>query len=95
MSAYLVAQIEITDPDLFKKYSAQVTDVVARHGGRYLVRGGARETLEGSPPERRTVIIAFDDREAALRWYNSEDYAPLLALRQKASRGDLILVDGV
>lgn len=95
MSAYIIGRIEITDPDLYKTYAAQVPDVVRRHGGRYLVRGGASEMLEGSLPDRRTVVLEFASREAALGWYNSEEYAPLREIRRKASHGDLLIVDGV
>lgn len=95
MAAYIIGRIEVTDPEAYKEYIAKVPDTVQRHGGRYLVRGGASEVLEGSMPDRRTVCLEFTDREAALGWYNSPEYLPLRELRHAASIGDLFVVDGV
>ncbi len=95
MAAYIIGRIEITNPEAYKEYVAKVPATVQRHGGRYLVRGGASEVLEGSMPDRRTVCLEFADREAALGWYNSPEYAPLRQLRTSASVGDLFVVDGV
>ncbi len=95
MPAYIIGRIEITDPETYRKYVEAVSDVVARHGGRYLVRGGWSQVLEGSMPDRRTVCIEFPDREAALGWYEAPEYAPLRELRQSASIGDLLIVDGI
>ena len=57
MAAYIIGRIEVTDPEAYKEYIAKVPDTVQRHGGRYLVRGGASEVLEGSMPDRRTVCL--------------------------------------
>jgi uncharacterized protein (DUF1330 family) len=95
MAAYIIGRIEITNPEAYKEYAAKVPGTVQRHGGRYLVRGGASEVLEGSIPDRRTVCLEFVDREAALGWYNSPEYRPLRELRMSVSIGDLFVVDGV
>lgn len=95
MAAYIIGRIEITDQETFQRYAAQVPETIRNHGGRYLVRGGASEVLEGSMPDRRTVCIEFTDREAALGWYNSPEYVPLREMRMAASVGDLFVVDGV
>ena len=95
MAAYIIGRIEITNPEAYKEYVAKVPATVERHGGRYLVRGGASEVLEGSMPDRRTVCLEFADRAAALGWYNSPEYRPLRELRISASVGDLFVVDGV
>ena len=95
MAAYVVAQIEVTDADAFAKYGAKVPETIARYGGRYKVRGGASTAMEGEQPYPRVVVIEFDDVEAAKRWYNSPEYAPLIAMRQAASRGSLQIVEGV
>ncbi len=95
MAAYIIGRIEITNPEAYKEYVAKVPATVQRHGGRYLVRGGASDVLEGSMPDRRTVCLEFADRAAALGWYNSPEYAPLRELRTSASVGDLFVVDGV
>ena len=95
MAAYILGQINITDVDTFKRYSEKVALTVQQYGGRYLVRGGAVEKLEGSFSGRRMVVIEFRSVEAAKKWYTSEEYALLIELRRSASDGDLLLVDGV
>lgn len=95
MSVYLVAQIDITDPDTFKKYGERVAPTVEQYGGRYLVRGGSMENLEGKVTRSRLVVIEFDSKESAKRWYTSPEYGPLIKLRQQASEGEVLIVDGV
>ena len=94
MAAYVIATIEVTDPDLYAEYRAQVLPTIERHGGRFLVRGGASEILEGSWRPSRVVVLEFPDSATARRWYRSEEYAPLAELRQRASVGHLLLVEG-
>ena len=94
MAAYLIGEIEVTDPALYEEYRKQVAAVVAKYGGRFLVRGGKLETLEGKWSPRRLVVLEFASMEQAQKWYRSPEYAPLIALRQRASRGKLILVEG-
>ncbi len=95
MSAYILGQIDVTDVEVFKRYSEQVPATIQQYGGRYLVRGGEVEKLEGEFLGRRLVVIEFESSEAARRWYSSVEYVPLIKLRQSASVGDLLLVDGV
>lgn len=94
MPGYVVAQFRVTDPERFAEYGAKVSATIAKHGGRYLVRGGELMAMEGEPLMPRFVVIEFDSVAAARRWYDSEDYAPLIALRQSASDGRLFIVDG-
>lgn len=95
MSAYVIAQIEITDPDRYTEYVKQVPATIARFGGRYLARGGRAEALEGRLTGRRIAIVVFDSYERAKDWYESSDYAGPKALRQAASVSSLVLVDGL
>lgn len=95
MSAYVIAQIEITDPDRYAEYVKQVPATIARFGGRYLARGGKSEALEGRLTGRRIAIVEFDSYERAKDWYESEDYRGPRALRQGASISSLVLVEGV
>ena len=95
MTVYLIGQLEITDVDTFRRYSEQVAATVQQYGGRYLVRGGSIETLEGALSGSRLVVVEFVSKESAKRWYSSEEYVPLIKLRQSASEGDIVLVDGV
>jgi len=95
MAAYCIANIEVTDPALYEDYRKGVAATIAAHGGRFLARGGAAEALEGAYPVRRVVILEFPTMAALKAWYASPEYAPLLALRKRASRGDLFVVEGV
>jgi uncharacterized protein (DUF1330 family) len=94
MPAYLIANLEVTDAAEFDAYRRDVPAVIARHGGRYLVRGGAVEVLEGEPGLQRVVILEFPDMAAARGFYDSPDYAPLLAQRLRAARSTVALVEG-
>ncbi len=95
MSAYLIAHLTVTNPDAFEAYRAAVPEVIAHFGGRYLVRGGAVETLEGDWRVPRLVVIAFDSMAQAKRFYDSPDYQEILPLRLAATKGDVVLVEGV
>jgi uncharacterized protein (DUF1330 family) len=94
MAAYIIAEIEITDADIYDRYREQTPGVIARHGGRFIVRGGRTETLEGGGEPGRLVVIEFSDIAAAKRFYGSPEYQAIIGLRQQASRGRLILVEG-
>ncbi|GGE99419.1 hypothetical protein GCM10011611_01250 [Aliidongia dinghuensis] len=93
MKGYVIAEIEIIDQKTYDEYRAQVLPTVERYGGRFLVRGGKAEALEGSAPGR-VVVLEFASYDAAAAWYRSAEYSPLAALRQSATRGRLILVEG-
>ena len=94
MAAYLIADINVKNPEIYAEYRRQVPATVERHGGRFLVRGGANEVLEGDWHPSRVIVIEFPDMAAAKAWYDSSDYKPLITLRQSASTGPLILVEG-
>jgi uncharacterized protein (DUF1330 family) len=94
MAAYVIGEIEVTDPATYEEYRKQVMAVVTKYGGKFIVRGGRVETLEGDWAPKRFVALEFPSLEQAQKWYRSPEYAPLIALRQKASRGKLILVEG-
>ena len=83
------------DQEALVEYRRGNTESVARHGGRFIVRGGPHETLEGDWAPLRLVIMEFPDMDAARGWYESDEYAPLRELRQGASDTDIVLVDGV
>ena len=95
MAAYLIADVDVTDQDTYAEYRRQVLPLVTKHGGRFLVRGGAHETLEGQWRPQRLVIIEFPDMAALKSWYHSPEYAALIALRQDASQGSLVAVEGI
>lgn len=95
MTAYLVARVDVTDPVAFEEYRLKVPAVVAAHGGRYLVRGGAIEGLEGDAAPNRVVILEFADMAQLKAFYHSEAYRPLLELRQRAARTSAFSIEGV
>ncbi len=94
MTAYIVANITVTDPERYPQYRAQTPVVVARYGGRFLVRAGAVHPLEGEFGFDRFVVIEFPSLEAARRFYDSPEYAPLLKLRMQTTRSQVALVEG-
>jgi uncharacterized protein (DUF1330 family) len=95
MPAYVIAEVTVTDPSTMEEYRKQVPATVARYGGRFLVRGGAHETIEGDWKPNRLVILEFPSMEQARRWYDSEEYREPKALRIKSGRTNLVMVEGV
>jgi uncharacterized protein (DUF1330 family) len=95
MPAYVIAEVDIIDAPGFDRYRQLVPATIAQHGGRYLVRGGKTETLEGQWQPKRLVIIQFDSVERAKQWWASEEYREAKALRQRTAVTDLIIVEGV
>jgi uncharacterized protein (DUF1330 family) len=95
MAAYLIAEIDITDPQAYEEYRKQVPGVIAKYGGKYIVRGGKVESLEGGWSPKRVAMLEFPSMEQALKWYRSPEYAPLIKLRQKASKSKLTVVEGI
>ena len=95
MSAYLIADVSITDPTGFEEYRKQVPATIAKHGGRFVARGGAIHTLEGDWRPQRLVVLEFPSVEQARRWYDSEEYRGPKALRLRTAKTNLILVEGM
>ena len=95
MPAYVVAEVEIVNPEGYKTYSQQVPATIEQYGGRFLVRGGKAKPLEGEWPEVRRVIIEFPSVERAQAWWDSTEYAGPKELRRANSKGRLILIEGV
>ena len=94
MTAYIIFQGDITDPDRYEAYKPLAAQSVAEHHGRYLVRGGGCVSLEGAAPRSRTVILEFDSMDAATQWYESSSYAEARPIRQAASEGSMYLIEG-
>ena len=94
MPAYILADIQVTDPAGYDQYRPLAAASIARSGGRFVVRGGKVDLLEGAPEPERIVVIEFPDADTARRWYSSEEYQKALKIRQSASRGRVFLVEG-
>jgi uncharacterized protein (DUF1330 family) len=95
MAAYLYAEIDVTDPAGYEEYRRRVPAIIAAHGGRYLVRGGGVEVLEGDAPAKRLVIVEFPDMARLKAFYESPDYQSLKSIRQRTSAGRLVALTGV
>lgn len=93
MSTYVIAEIEVTDPDGYAEYAPLANASVLRHGGRFVVRGGPAEIIEGDW-SGRMVVLEFESLEAARAWYDSDDYQACLPLRLQNSKGRMIAVEG-
>jgi uncharacterized protein (DUF1330 family) len=94
MPAYIIADIQVTDAAAYEPYRPLAAASIATFGGRFVVRGGRVELLEGQPEPERIVVIEFPDADTARRWYRSEEYQNALKIRQSASRGRVFLVEG-
>lgn len=95
MPAYILARIRVTDPQRFEQYRAAVPAAIAKHGGRYIVRGAEVEALEGAQDGRRLVVIEFPSVEAAQHFWHSPDYAQAKRLREDAAEVEALLLPGV
>ena len=95
MAAYVFGDVEITDPVAYDEYRKQVPAVIAAFGGRYLVRGAPAEVLSGNWQLKRTVVLEFPDIAAVKAFWDSAEYLPLRAIRERAARSNLVLVEGL
>ena len=96
MAAYMIYnQLEITDPDMWREYRSKAGSGMAEYGARILAFESETKVLEGEWAGVHNVIIEFPDMDALERWYNSDDYKPLLEMRLRAARGNTIAVNGV
>jgi uncharacterized protein (DUF1330 family) len=97
MAAYIFASLEVRDAAAFEEYRRLVPAVIAAYGGRYLVRSGAFERLEGhgNAAVNRLVIVEFPDMARLKAFYSSPEYQPLLALREQSATSTLLAIEGV
>ena len=95
LSAYVVVDVDVRDRETYERYKELAAPAVAAYGGRYLVRGGATQTLEGSWSPSRLVILGFPTAEAGRAWWNSPEYQPAKAFRQACAGTDMLLVQGM
>lgn len=92
--AYAIAQIDVHDPETYARYTARTPASVAPFGGKFVVRAGRWEAMEGAEPRTRVVVIEFPSFEKAKAWYDSEAYREIVPIRQAASEGSLFIVEG-
>jgi uncharacterized protein (DUF1330 family) len=94
MPAYLIADIDVTNPEGFKKYQEAVPATIEKHGGKYMVRGGDVEPMEGEWMPKRMVVLEFPNMTTLKKWYNSVDYQNIIKNRTDNSLGNMVFVDG-
>jgi uncharacterized protein (DUF1330 family) len=95
MSAYIIVEVRVHDAQLYDEYRGQVQPTLDKYGGRFLVRGGKTELLEGDWNPSRIVVLEFPSAEDARAWWSSPEYAGPKALRQRAAVTQMILAEGV
>ena len=95
MPAYLIADVEVLDPSGYEEYRKQVPATIAAFGGRYLARGGALTVLEGNWSPKRGVILEFPSLDRLKAWYDSPAYVPLRALRERTTKSNRVMIDGL
>jgi uncharacterized protein (DUF1330 family) len=94
MKGYIIVDIKITDPTLYEDYKKLTAATLTPFDGKFIVRGGQRQTLEGDWTTDRLVIVEFPSVEKAQQWWASDGYAPAKAIRQRASTTRMVLVEG-
>jgi uncharacterized protein (DUF1330 family) len=95
MAAYLVVDIEVTNPAQFEEYKKLAPPAIAKYGGRYIIRGGAYETIEGNWKPQRLTIVEFDSMEKARAFYTSPEYTVAIKARAGAANFKALLVQGI
>lgn len=94
MAGYVIADVDVHDTAGFEEYRALVPATIEKYGGKYLVRGGKTEVLEGEHQAHRVVVLEFLSYERAKEWYTSAEYKPLIPMRQRAAKTTVVLVEG-
>ena len=95
MAAYVILDISVTDMKRYEDYKGLASASIAKHGGKYLVRGGKHEPLEGTWPLDRVVVLEFENIAKARAWWSSEDYSKAKDTRRSAAKVKAVLVEGI
>lgn len=95
MPAYVIVEIEVHDPVEIEEYKKLTPATLAAFDGRFIIRGGKTETLEGEWNPQRIVVVEFPSAEKAREWWHSEEYAKAKAIRQRAAKTKMLLVEGI
>ncbi len=95
MAAYVIINVQVTDESAYRSALEQVPAIVEAHGGKYLVRGGTAEIIRGDWTPHRLVVLEFDSVEQARRWQTAPDYADLRERLNRATKTDVVIVEGV
>ena len=95
MAVYLICDVDVRDAAAYEAYKAQVPAFIRKHGGEYLVRGGAPEVVEGDWKPTRLVLFRFPDAASVRAFVDDPEYQPLAALRHRVARTDMVMVEGL
>ena len=95
MSAYIIAKINVTNPDQYKEYTKATPGIIEKFGGRFLARGGEIMTLEGPEENLRIVLVEFPTLEKAREFYHSKEYGEAKKLRRGAATASFVVVEGI
>ena len=91
---YVLLQVNVNDPEVFKRYPELSEKIISKFGGKYLFRGGEFEVLEGSWDFKRNVLLEFENISKAQEWYNSSEYQEALKIRSNSATSNLIIIEG-
>lgn len=94
-AAFVIAEIDVHDPVAYEEYKSEAARLIAKYGGRYLVRGGTTEVIEGQPPQGRLIVLEFPSMAAAKAFLESDEYRPVAAVRHRSATSRLILAEGM
>ena len=95
MPAYVIANIEVTDPKGYEEYRSRTLATIEKFGGRFIVRGGTHEVKEGAWQPHRLILLEFPDMDTARRWYDSDAYQGIIPYRSHTAKTELLLVEGL
>ena len=95
MAAYIIADLVVNDAETYSAYAAQTPDIIAKYGGKFIVRGGTAEIIEGDWSFNRVIVVEFPDMASLRKFWDSPDYQNIIAIRQASTDSRLMIVDGV
>ena len=95
MAAYVIVEIEVTDPVHYEAYKTQAPATVAAYGGKYIARGGRTQVLEGDWSPKRLVILEFESFEQAVAWWNSPEYSEIKDIRIQSTMSKMVVLEGL
>ena len=95
MAAYIIVEVEVLDPQEYQTYARQTLPTIEKYGGKFIVRAGQTETLEGDWQPKRLVVLEFPSVEQARAWYTSPEYTAIIGIRHRTATSRMILAQGV
>ena len=95
MTAFVIVEIEVRDPEIYENYKSLVPASVEAYGGRFIARGGTTESLEGEWAPERIVVLEFPSLERARQWWASPEYSDAKAIRMRSARTRMIVTEGI